>query len=158
MQGASKDLPSGDTAGPRKHGKTFMFRWTSAFCSPDFLHLKAHEASGSTSMTRRHLYLSIMVCHSYPWNAPLTYIQAAQITAGSSGLYLHGLERIGRDILSVVYKISDQDLKAFIRISTLGLDGRLELRINSQGMVGQTKAKNDADMILKTVPEGWIAG
>ena len=36
----------------------------------------------------------------------------------------------------------------------LGLDDRLETRENSQGMVGQGKARNSADMVLKIDPGG----
>jgi RuvB-like protein 2 len=38
------------------------------------------------------------------------------------------------------------------------LDDRLEPRENSQGMVGQAKARKAAGMILKMVQEGRIAG
>ncbi len=86
LQGASKVLSPGDTTGPRKHGKDIHVPLDFCIRALDFLHLKAHEAA-SSSMTRRRLYLSITVCHSYPWNAPLTYIQAAQIKAGSFGLW-----------------------------------------------------------------------
>lgn len=40
----------------------------------------------------------------------------------------------------------------------MGLDDRLEPRGNSQGMVGQGKARKAAGMILKMVQEGRIAG
>lgn len=43
-------------------------------------------------------------------------------------------------------------------IRGLGLDDRLEPRPNSQGMVGQTKARKSAGVILKVVQEGRIAG
>ena len=43
-------------------------------------------------------------------------------------------------------------------IQGLGLDDRLEPRTNSQGMVGQGKARKAAGMVLKMVQEGKIAG
>lgn len=43
-------------------------------------------------------------------------------------------------------------------IHGLGLDDRMEPRANSQGMVGQAKARKAAGMILKMVQEGKIAG
>ena len=43
-------------------------------------------------------------------------------------------------------------------IHGLGLDDRLEPRENSQGMVGQAKARKAAGMILKMVQEGKIEG
>ena len=43
-------------------------------------------------------------------------------------------------------------------IQGLGLDDRLEPRSNSQGMVGQGKARKAAGMVLKMVQEGRIAG
>ena len=47
---------------------------------------------------------------------------------------------------------------AHSHIRGLGLDERLEPRDNSQGMVGQAKARKAAGMILKMVQEGQIAG
>lgn len=47
---------------------------------------------------------------------------------------------------------------AHSHIRGLGLDDRLEPRANSQGMVGQGKARKAAGMILKMVQEGRIAG
>ena len=47
---------------------------------------------------------------------------------------------------------------AHSHIHGLGLDERLEPRANSQGMVGQAKARKAAGMILKMVQEGRIAG
>ena len=47
---------------------------------------------------------------------------------------------------------------AHSHIRGLGLDDRLEPRGNSQGMVGQVKARKAAGMILKMVQEGRIAG
>ena len=38
------------------------------------------------------------------------------------------------------------------------MDDRLEPRANSQGLVGQAKARKAAGMILKMVQEGKIAG
>lgn len=49
-------------------------------------------------------------------------------------------------------------LGAHSHIRGLGLDDRLEPRDNSQGMVGQGKARKAAGMILKLVQEGRIAG
>lgn len=43
-------------------------------------------------------------------------------------------------------------------IHGLGLDDRLEPRQNSQGMVGQGKARKAAGMILRMVQDGKIAG
>ena len=47
---------------------------------------------------------------------------------------------------------------AHSHIRGLGLDERLEPRENSQGMVGQGKARKAAGMILKMIQEGRIAG
>lgn len=47
---------------------------------------------------------------------------------------------------------------AHSHIRGLGLDDRLEPRANSQGMVGQAKARKAAGMVLKMVQEGRIAG
>jgi RuvB-like protein 2 len=47
---------------------------------------------------------------------------------------------------------------AHSHIHGLGLDDRLEPRPNSQGMVGQIKARKAAGLILKMVQEGRIAG
>ncbi|OSD00915.1 TIP49-domain-containing protein [Trametes coccinea BRFM310] len=68
---------------------------------------------------------------------------ATQITTGTSELRdITKMERIG----------------AHSHIRGLGLDDRLEPRENSQGMVGQAKARKAAGMILKMVQEGRIAG
>ncbi|KAF8130630.1 DNA helicase [Boletus edulis] len=68
---------------------------------------------------------------------------ASRITAGTSELRdITKMERIG----------------AHSHIRGLGLDDRLEPRGNSQGMVGQAKARKAAGMILKMVQEGRIAG
>lgn len=50
------------------------------------------------------------------------------------------------------------DLGPHSHIQGLGLDDRLEPRSNSQGMVGQGKARKAAGMVLKMVQEGRIAG
>jgi len=47
---------------------------------------------------------------------------------------------------------------AHSHVHGLGLDDRLEPRANSQGLVGQGKARKAAGMILKMVQEGKIAG
>ncbi|EGG08862.1 uncharacterized protein MELLADRAFT_84452 [Melampsora larici-populina 98AG31] len=47
---------------------------------------------------------------------------------------------------------------AHSHIRGLGLDDRLEPKPNAQGMVGQTKARRAAGVILKMVQEGRIAG
>ena len=47
---------------------------------------------------------------------------------------------------------------AHSHIHGLGLDDKLEPRANSQGMVGQAKARKAAGLILKMVQEGKIAG
>ncbi|KAF9511484.1 hypothetical protein BS47DRAFT_1373036 [Hydnum rufescens UP504] len=68
---------------------------------------------------------------------------AAQISTGTSELRdITRMERIG----------------AHSHIRGLGLDDRLEPRANSQGMVGQAKARKAAGLILKMVQEGRIAG
>ncbi|KAG6907087.1 RuvB-like protein 2 [Tephrocybe rancida] len=68
---------------------------------------------------------------------------AMQISTGTSELReIAKMERIG----------------AHSHIRGLGLDDRLEPRGNSQGMVGQAKARKAAGMILKMVQEGRIAG
>ncbi|KAL4261765.1 RuvB-like helicase 2 [Pleurotus pulmonarius] len=68
---------------------------------------------------------------------------AMQIATGTSELRdITKMERIG----------------AHSHIRGLGLDDRLEPRGNSQGMVGQGKARKAAGMILKMVQEGRIAG
>lgn len=71
------------------------------------------------------------------------------------------MERIGRYIAencSSNQLISDSYIGAHSHIRGLGLDDRLEPRGNSQGMVGQAKARKAAGMILKMVQEGRIAG
>ncbi|KAG2069462.1 TIP49-domain-containing protein [Suillus decipiens] len=68
---------------------------------------------------------------------------AAQISTGMSELReITKMERIG----------------AHSHIRGLGLDERLEPRANSQGMVGQAKARKAAGMVIKMVQEGRIAG
>lgn len=68
---------------------------------------------------------------------------ATQITAGTSELRdITKMERIG----------------AHSHVRGLGLDDRLEPRDNSQGMVGQGKARKAAGMILRMVQDGRIAG
>ncbi|KAI0756216.1 TIP49-domain-containing protein [Daedaleopsis nitida] len=68
---------------------------------------------------------------------------ATQISTGTAELRdITKMERIG----------------AHSHIRGLGLDDRLEPRDNSQGMVGQAKARKAAGMILKMVQEGRIAG
>ncbi|GAB1527301.1 RuvB-like protein 2 [Rhizoctonia solani] len=47
---------------------------------------------------------------------------------------------------------------AHSHIRGLGLDERLEPRANSQGMVGQPKARRAAGLVLKMIQEGRIAG
>ncbi|KZS93349.1 RuvB-like helicase 2 [Sistotremastrum niveocremeum HHB9708] len=68
---------------------------------------------------------------------------AAQITTPSSSL---------RDITKI------ERIGAHSHIRGLGLDDNLEPRKNSQGMVGQGKARKAAGLILKMVREGRIAG
>lgn len=53
---------------------------------------------------------------------------------------------------------TEQYQGAHSHIHGLGLDDQLEPRANSQGMVGQAKARKAAGMILKMVQEGRIAG
>ena len=52
---------------------------------------------------------------------------------------------------------NDSNAGAHSHIRGLGLDDRLEPRKNSQGLVGQVKARKAAGMILKMVQEGKIA-
>src|SRR5258706_14208992 len=47
---------------------------------------------------------------------------------------------------------------AHSHIRGLGLDDRFEPRANSQGMVGQAKARKAAGLIVKMIQEGRIAG
>jgi RuvB-like protein 2 len=47
---------------------------------------------------------------------------------------------------------------AHSHIRGLGLDERLEPRQNSQGMIGQGRARKAAGLMLKMVREGRIAG
>lgn len=47
---------------------------------------------------------------------------------------------------------------AHSHIRGLGLDAKLEPRQNSEGMVGQGKARKAAGLVLKMVKEGRIAG
>ena len=69
------------------------------------------------------------------------------------------MERIGKPHLSDHLK---RNIKTFSgahsHIRGLGLDDRLEPRQNSQGLVGQGKARKAAGMILKLVQQGKIAG
>jgi|SRR5882762_6843077 DNA helicase TIP49 (TBP-interacting protein) len=62
---------------------------------------------------------------------------------------------------SDLYQLTDSSNPvkgAHSHIHGLGLDDRLEPRANSQGMVGQARARKAAGMILKMVQEGRIAG
>ena len=69
--------------------------------------------------------------------------KATQISTGTAELRdITKMERIG----------------AHSHIRGLGLDERLEPRANSQGMVGQGKARKAAGMILRMIQEGRIAG
>ncbi|EJD03520.1 DNA helicase [Fomitiporia mediterranea MF3/22] len=68
---------------------------------------------------------------------------ATQISTGTAEL---------RDITKI------ERIGAHSHIRGLGLDERLEPRANSQGMVGQGKARKAAGMILKMIQEGRIAG
>jgi len=77
-----------------------------------------------------------------PW-IPDASTQAAQITTPSSSL---------RDITKI------ERIGAHSHIRGLGLDDRLEPRQNSEGMVGQAKARKSAGLILKMVQGGKIAG
>ena len=61
--------------------------------------------------------------------------------------------------LHVYHSVSDDsNAGAHSHIRGLGLDDRLEPRQNSQGLVGQVKARKAAVMILKMVQKGRIAG
>lgn len=68
------------------------------------------------------------------------------------------MERIGKANIWSFFKQLILTLGAHSHIHGLGLDDRLEPRANSQGMVGQAKARKAAGMILKMVQEGRIAG
>ncbi|KAG8759871.1 RuvB-like protein 2, partial [Ceratobasidium sp. 423] len=65
------------------------------------------------------------------------------ITAGTAEL---------RDVTKI------ERIGAHSHIRGLGLDERLEPRANSQGMVGQPKARRAAGLVLKMIQEGRIAG
>lgn len=67
---------------------------------------------------------------------------AMEITTGTSSVRDIRIERIG----------------AHSHIRGLGLDDRLEPRANSQGMVGQGKARKAAGLIVKMVQDGRISG
>ena len=71
------------------------------------------------------------------------------------------MERIGmlfaRRYPSTVH-MKPRHVGAHSHIRGLGLDERLEPRANSQGMVGQAKARKAAGLILRMVQEGRIAG
>ena len=58
------------------------------------------------------------------------------------------------------WKVAQQVVSkgAHSHIRGLGLDDRLEPRENSQGMVGQGKARKAAGLILKMIQDGRIAG
>ena len=63
--------------------------------------------------------------------------------------------------INIIALISKSDTifpGAHSHIRDLGLDDRLEPRANSQGLLGQAKARKAAGMILKMVQEGKIAG
>jgi len=70
------------------------------------------------------------------------------------------MERIGKhgNKSIQVWMRSHKFLGAHSHMRGLGLDDRPEPRGNSQGMVGQAKARKAAGMILKMVQEGRIAG
>jgi RuvB-like protein 2 len=68
------------------------------------------------------------------------------------------MERIGARPTHMHGSGSLMKLGAHSHIRGLGLDDRLEPRANSQGMVGQAKARKAAGMVLKMVQEGRIAG
>ena len=84
-----------------------------------------------------------------------------QISTGTSELRdITKMERIGNEKLKSL-QISESDTisaGAHSHIRGLGLDDRLEPRANSQGLVGQAKARKAAGMILRMVQEGKIAG
>jgi RuvB-like protein 2 len=84
-----------------------------------------------------------------------------QITTGTSELRdITKMERIGlhyRTLPPFPFRLT-KSAGAHSHIRGLGLDDRLEPRANSQGMVGQAKARKAAGMILKMVQEGRIAG
>ena len=84
-----------------------------------------------------------------------------QISTGTSELRdITKMERIGNENLKSL-QIPESDTisaGAHSHIRGLGLDDRLEPRANSQGLVGQAKARKAAGMILRMVQEGKIAG
>ena len=84
-----------------------------------------------------------------------------QITTGTSELRdITKMERIGTKRKKHNHTILTffSPTGAHSHIRGLGLDDRLEPRANSQGLVGQAKARKAAGMILRLVQEGKIAG
>jgi len=75
----------------------------------------------------------------------------------ASGYHQDGADRYVRKLCWIAYS-AEKPAGAHSHIRGLGLDDRLEPRGNSQGMVGQAKARKAAGMILKMVQEGRIAG
>lgn len=94
---------------------------------------------------------------------PESIAQAAQISVGTGELRdVSKMERIGEPatgpVANTLHIDSSNFTGAHSHIRGLGLDDRLEPRANSQGMVGQAKARKAAGLILKLVQEGRIAG
>jgi RuvB-like protein 2 len=88
-----------------------------------------------------------------------------QISTGTSELRdVTKMERIGKhgtfEVITKISQVPDTILSqgAHSHIRGLGLDDRLEPRANSQGLVGQAKARKVAGMLLRMVQEGKIAG
>ena len=75
----------------------------------------------------------------------------------AAGHHENGADRCVGCLRSRVAR-TERRVGAHSHIRGLGLDDRLEPRNNSQGMVGQGKARKAAGMILKMVQEGRIAG
>jgi hypothetical protein len=113
----------------------------------------------------RHIIPSYSTARSGP--AP-SRVQAAQISTGGGELRdITRMERIGAlapflDILRPRKRLTSPECLFFegahSHIRGLGLDDRLEPRGNSQGMVGQGKARKAAGLILRMVQGGRIAG
>lgn len=82
-----------------------------------------------------------------------------EITTGTSSVRDIRIERIGtgRSFLCQT-QLLIQVIGAHSHIRGLGLDDRLEPRANSQGMVGQGKARKAAGLIVKMVQDGRISG
>ncbi|CAG7854033.1 RuvB-like helicase 2 [Serendipita indica DSM 11827] len=87
--------------------------------------------------------------------------KAMEITTGTSSVRDIRIERIGEhktQIDAFGHALTMYIQGAHSHIRGLGLDDRLEPRANSQGMVGQGKARKAAGLIVKMVQDGRISG